>query len=319
VRYLTDTDVAALVAPADALDAVTRAFASLASGTAAVQARVRTSAGDAKLSTLGAVLADEGVLGAKVYSTIDGHFTFAVVLFSADDGRRLALLDGAALTRLRTAATSVLAAEASGVRAPRHLALFGKGAQASGHAAAFCDRFGPARVTVVTRDPGEPLGEAWSAVEARQGRPAERAALDCAQAVLADADVVVTATRASTPLFPGTWLAPGAHVCAVGSSRLDARELDDDAYRRADLVCVEWRAQARAEAGGLRSAIDAGFLAWSDVVELADLVRSPYGERHAGAITVYQSVGIGIEDVAVATVAWRAAEESGAGVVLRPA
>src|SRR5690606_504960 len=115
VRYLSDAVVAEVLPIGPAVEAVERAFRSLASGSAALQHRVRTSGAASKLSTIGAVLDDDGLLGAKVYSTTaDGRFSFLVLLFDAVEGRPLALLDAEVLTAQRTAATSIVAA--------RHLA-----------------------------------------------------------------------------------------------------------------------------------------------------------------------------------------------------
>jgi ornithine cyclodeaminase len=304
--YLSDDDVDALVSPADALAAVRDAFESFGRGSAAVQRRERTAAGGVKLSTLGAVVPSAGVLGAKVYSTVGGEFTFVVVLFAADDGRRLAVLESGALTQLRTAATSVLSTQVlHGSGVVERVVVFGSGTQGRGHVAAFSDAFADVEVTTV-------------------GRSTPAAAVE---EVVGAADVVVTATRATTPVLFGRSLGDDVHVCAVGTSRVEACELDVSVYERASVVAVEWRDQARREAGGLVQAVDAGVLTWDDVVELGTITpgafgqsRSTYAVRSAesrrGGVTVFQSVGIGLEDVAVAAVAWRRAVECGVGIPL---
>jgi ornithine cyclodeaminase len=304
VRFITDADVARHVSPGDALEAVRGAFSELAAGTAAIQARHRTAVGDVKLSTLGAVLGGAGVLGAKAYSTVGGRFTFLVVLFAADDGRRLAVLESDELTRLRTAATSVLSTELLGRPAPRHLVVFGAGSQATAHIDAFAARFALDRITMVTREARRELALELSG---RVGTEVRSLVAGRAQHALTDADVVITATRSTTPVFEATRLAPGTHVCAVGSSRPDARELAEQVYDRARPIAVEWRDQARGEAGGLLDAVGAGLVAWDDVVELAEVAAGRAGGRSADDdVSVFQSVGIGLEDVAVAAIAWRA-------------
>lgn len=314
MRFLRDEDVAALVSPADALAAVRAAFEEAASGSAAVQPRVRTTAGGAKLSTLGAVLERRGVLGAKVYATVGGRFTFLVALFAAEDGRRLAVLESDALTRLRTAATSVLATEVLRPKAPRRLVVFGSGLQATGHVAAFTDRWALDEVVIVGREARVSVA---ADLEAATSTPVRAVATGGAAAAVAEGDVVVTATRSTTPVLRGSWLAHGAHVCAVGSSRPEAQELDADVYERAALVAVELRDQAEQEAGGLVDAVAAGAVAWDDVAELADVVGGAVVPRESDdEVTVFQSVGIGLEDVAVAACAWEAAERGGRGVVL---
>lgn len=114
MRFLTNEEVAGVVSRSDALAAVRSAFTAWGEGQASVQDRVRTAVGDVKLSTLGAVVLDDsdpdgGVVGAKVYSTVGGRFTFLIALFAARDGRRLAVLEADTVTQLRTVATSTLA------------------------------------------------------------------------------------------------------------------------------------------------------------------------------------------------------------------
>lgn len=306
MRFLTNDDVDAAVSRRDALAAVRDAFASLGRGDAALQRRERTAVGDVKLSTLGAVVVDPadpdgGVVGAKVYSTVGGRFTFLIALFAAADGRRLAVLEADAVTRLRTAATSVLAAELLAREGSKRVVVHGSGTQATSHVEAFADALPGASFTLVGREAPVRIAEELTA---RCGVPVT--ASDDRLAGLVDADVVVTATRAAEPLFPGAALRPGTLVCAVGSSRRDTRELDDDAYADAARIVVEWRHQARDEAGGLVHAVDAGAVAWDDVVDLADVVagRVP-GRRTDDDRIVFQSVGIGLEDVAVAAAAMR--------------
>jgi ornithine cyclodeaminase len=249
-----------------------------------------------------------------VYSTVDDRFTFVVVLFSADDGRRLAVLESDTLTRLRTAATSVLATEALRPSPPRRLVIIGTGSQATGHVEAFAARFDLDEVLLVGRSGRPDLAASLSASTGCLVRSV--LAADTKLAV-DGADVVVTATRATAPVLDGDWLSPGAHVCAVGSSRPEARELDRRVYERASVIAVEWLRQARSEAGGLVDALADGALAASDVVDLAEVVAGRAEPRRAGDVTVFQSVGIGLEDVAVAAVAWRAAEAAGAGGCVR--
>lgn len=304
MRFLTNDDVDRLLTPADARIAVRSAFEEAATGTGAIHGRTRSSVGDVKLSTLGGVLTGAGALGAKVYSTVAGRFTFLVVLFAADDGRRLAVLESDAITRLRTAAVTVVGAEHLARPEVRRAVVFGAGVQARGHLAALRDAYDLDSVVVVARTERPDLDGAPVTTDGR--------------AAVARADLVVTATRSSTPLFPAAWLPDGVHVSAVGSSLPTSTELGLDVYERADRVVAEWRGQATTEAGGLIQAVDAGALSWDDVPDLADVVagRAP-GRTAAGQVTVLQATGIGIEDVALAAEAFRRAESLGAGQVVR--
>ncbi|MGZ9892030.1 ornithine cyclodeaminase family protein [Bordetella bronchiseptica] len=275
------------------------AFLDFGRGSAAMQRRVRTEAGGVKLSTLGAVIPGQGVAGAKVYTTIKGQFQFVILLFSAADGRPLATCDAGALTRKRTAACTVLAAGALASPRSSMLGLFGAGTQGVEHAAQLSARF--ALEAILVNDPYAPP-EVLERIGQRCGVPARMAA---PAEIAAQADIVVTASRSTTPLFAGRALRAGAFVGAIGSSLPHTRELDDEALRRARAVVVEWREQTLSEAGDLvLAAPDTGLDA--KVVELADVLAGRTAVRQADEdIVIYKSVGVGLEDVALAGYAYR--------------
>ena len=125
------------------------------------------------------------------------------------------------------------------------------------------------------------------------------------------ADIVVTASRSTTPLFPGASLKPGAFVAAIGSSLPHTRELDDEALRRAAAVVVEWRPQSTREAGDIVLA-GPGVLPADKVVELGDVLLGKVRPRRGDAdIVVYKSVGVGLEDIALAGFAWEKIRAAG--------
>ncbi|HEX8884590.1 MAG TPA: ornithine cyclodeaminase family protein, partial [Noviherbaspirillum sp.] len=120
-----------------------------------------------------------------------------------------------------------------------------------------------------------------------------------------DADIVVTASRSTEPLFSGEWLKPGSFIAAVGSSLPHTRELDDIALARAAAVVVEWRSQTLREAGDLVRAGE-GALDESRIHELGDLVAGKVTVRRAADdILIYKAVGVGLQDVALAGLAYR--------------
>ena len=125
------------------------------------------------------------------------------------------------------------------------------------------------------------------------------------EAVGAGADIVVTASRSTTPLFSGDELKPGCFVAAIGSSLPHTRELDDRALERAARIAVEWLPQTLREAGDLVLARP-GLVSPEKLVELGALVTgvSP-GRQSDDEITLYKSVGVGLEDVALAGLAWQ--------------
>jgi ornithine cyclodeaminase/alanine dehydrogenase-like protein (mu-crystallin family) len=114
-------------------------------------------------------------------------------------------------------------------------------------------------------------------------------------------DIVVTASSANDPVLFGEWLREGTHVNAIGATTVFRRELDEEAVARANVVVVEHLPQAEAELGELLYAESHGKLRWSLVRELKDIVGCVIPGRSApGDITLFDSIGVGTEDVAVA-------------------
>ena len=131
------------------------------------------------------------------------------------------------------------------------------------------------------------------------------ARLVTADEALASADIIVTASRSKTPLFAGDAIRPGTFIAAVGSSLPTSRELDDAALMRASTIAIEWREQSLKEAGELVQAA-AGVVDPAKIVELGELIsgKKP-GRTDDQSITLYKSVGVGLEDIAIAGLAWR--------------
>lgn len=300
MRLVGDAEVRANADPDEAVAAIARAFRAQAEGDAALQARQRIVAGPTKLSTMAAILPQDGIAGAKVYTTVGGRFRFLVLLFDAASGAPLACMEADAFTEIRTAAVTTALALALADPAAGTLAVFGTGIQAGAHIRALARRFPLEEIRVVSR--GDAAGFAAALASETGVRVVQR---DAASAI-ADAGLVVTATRSKTPLFDGRQLEAGAFVAGVGSTLPDAAELDAATLRRAASVVVEWAPQAFAEAGDLLLAEVAGALDRSRVIEAAAALADPASARPAPeAIVVFKSVGIALEDVAVAGAVWR--------------
>lgn len=220
------------------------------------------------------------------------HATY--VLFDAETQVPLAVLDGGALTALRTAAVSGLATRYLARPAASRLVIYGAGVQARSHLEAMRAVRPVEEVAIVSRgrERAERLAAEASAagVRAWVGEPgAER-----------DADLVCTCTTSATPVVTGALLAPGVHVNAVGAYATSMRELDAEAVRRARVV-VETREAAMAEAGDLALAIAEGAVGPDPVVaDLAEVVRGAAVRTSDDDVTLFKSVGVAFEDLVVA-------------------
>ena len=217
---------------------------------------------------------------------LDAH-QGAVLLHDGETGQLRALLNASAITEIRTAAVSAVATRALARPGSRVVAILGGGVQAGSHDAAMRAVLPDAEIRTWTRADG--------------GTPEE---------VLRDADVVCTCTSAREPILERAWLKPGAHVNAVGSSVPSARELDTETVAEATLV-VDRRESALNEAGDL---LLPRFGAERIAAELGEvLVGEHPGRTGEDELTVFKSLGLGVEDLAAAELVVRKAREQGVG------
>ena len=306
MQLITEAQVRATLKLPEAIAALHEAFLQHGRGQGAMLARGRAAVQHEDkaliVSAMGAALPGSDVLGTKVYSSINGQFQFVITLFSATTGLPLATLEANELTRLRTAAATAVATDALAGADAKVLALFGAGTQARAHAEALLPLRRFERLLVCARSGGAALAAELSAAH---GIAAE--AVDATTAATAG-DVIVTCTRAMEPLFDGKLVKPGAFVAAVGSSKPVARELDDALLSRAALIAVEWLPAAEGEAGEFKRAAP-GVIRPERVAELGALLNKPR-LRAAGDITVYKSVGVGLEDVALAQLVFQRLQEA---------
>ena len=275
----------------DLIPAIAQALAALSSGEGRVVQPVRAVLPVAPHHGFFAVMpAYAGSLGAKLVTfypqNVGIHTHHAViVMFKAETGEPLAVMDGRLITEMRTAAASAVATQRLARADAAVLAILGSGVQAGSHLAALrlVRSFKEVRV--------------WSPRHAAEfaQRHGVKAAATAADAVRG-ADVVVVALNATTPVLQGRWLAPGTHVNAIGATRPDWRELDDDLVTTAR-VFVDSREAALRESGDVIAASGAG----GEVVEIGAVVSgADHGRRNAEEITLFKSVGVAVEDVAAA-------------------
>jgi ornithine cyclodeaminase len=192
--------------------------------------------------------------------------------------------------------------------------VFGAGWQAQSQIEALCAVRAIRRVKVFARN-RERLDAFCREQSRRLGRDIVPAA--SAREAVEGSDVVVTITSASAPLFEGDWLAPGTHLTAAGSNALIRREIDETTVRRAAVVCVDSRATALRECGDLLPALEKGRLCESQWLELGELIAGlRAGRTDPGQITLFESQGMAIQDLALARRVLDSARRMGLGTTL---
>jgi ornithine cyclodeaminase/alanine dehydrogenase-like protein (mu-crystallin family) len=279
-----------------AVDALEEAFRTLDPGSGPLRTHVETPAGTLLLMP---ALGEAGV-GVKLVSLTPANperglpFIHAsYVLFDAVTQAPEAVLDGTALTALRTAAVSGLATRFLSREDAHRLVIFGAGVQARSHLEAMCAVRPVTDLVVVSRS----RGSAEALVE--EGRRRGLSARAGEPGAVGEADLVCTCTTAEEPLFDGSSLSQGVHVNAVGSYRPETRELDSETVRRARVV-VETREVALAEAGDLLIPIREGVIEAGHILaDLAETVRGAAARRSPEDVTLFKSVGMAFEDLVV--------------------
>jgi ornithine cyclodeaminase len=234
-----------------------------------------------------------------------------VLLSSATTGEPLAMLNASAVTEIRTAAVSAVATELLARADATELAIIGTGVQARSHLLAIAALRSLTGIRVAGRDPARARR---FAAGMREHAPVPVTACGSAADAVSGAGIVVTATSSPEPVLRQDWLAPGAHINAVGACVPQARELDAETIAAAALF-TDSRESAASEAGDYLLARAEGAIG-------PDHIRAEVGEVLTGAapgrtddaeITVFESLGLAAEDLAAAALAYRKAAELGAG------
>lgn len=320
-----DRDAVAGALPMDVcMDVMADALLALARGEAGVPLRTSMWLPDRTglLGMMPAHYARAGVMGIKVVSVMPGNHgtTYdahqgAVLLFETVNGRPLALVDASEITAIRTAAVSGVATRLLAREDAHDLAVLGSGVQAATHLAAMLIARRVRRVRVYSRSPDN-VHRFTEHAAAEHGVTVE--AMASARDAVQGADIICTTTSAREPVLLGDWIAPGAHINAVGSSVRTARELDGVAVARSRLF-VDRRESTLNEAGDFLLAREEGLVGDDHIVaEIGELLSGDAeGRRSADEITLFESLGLGVEDVAAAYHAWERTRASGGGNVVR--
>jgi ornithine cyclodeaminase/alanine dehydrogenase-like protein (mu-crystallin family) len=314
VLLLSEDDVRRLLTMDEALEAVEAGLKKLALDEAENVPRSRCRTDHAMLHVLPASAKGLGVLGYKAYVTGKKGTNFQVALFDGRTGVQLALMQADYLGQVRTGAASGVATRLLARPEAATVGLYGTGKQARTQLLAVCKARPIRRVQVYGRDADRRrrFAEEMSAACGTEVVPVDRP-----EAAAEKLDIIITATSSREPVLRGAWVAEGAHLNVVGSNFLGKAEIDVDTVRRAGLVVVDSKEQAKIESGDLLPAVEQGVLHWSNLIDLSQaIVGAARGRKDPREITIFKSHGIGIEDIAVAARVYSRAKEQGVGRTL---
>ncbi|HEY9165400.1 MAG TPA: ornithine cyclodeaminase family protein [Candidatus Kryptonia bacterium] len=307
--HLTEHDVSRLVGIDDALSAVESVGRSMAAGEVVFTPRNRLRMQNGFLHFMPASLEKEGVFGYKAYTSFRGQSKFLVYLFDNSSGKLLAVIEADKLGQLRTGAASGVATRVLSKKNVEYLGLIGSGYQAETQlmALARVREFKAAKVFSRNHDHAEEFCEKMQ----KEVRLSLKAVKDVTE--VAEADVIVTATSAATPVLNGDYLRVGCHVNAIGANTLIKRELDEKTVERAGVIVIDSREQGKLECGDFIPLTEKGKLHWNNILEFQDLFNGHAKRSSEKEITIFKSQGIAPWDVSLAKFLYQRATEEKAG------
>ncbi|GIV07559.1 MAG: ornithine cyclodeaminase [Fimbriimonadales bacterium] len=287
-----------------AIETLESAFRDWAHGRATNQPRQRVYTPQGVLHLMGAAWHSKGYIGYKAYLSFPMGVRFHVGLASAHTGELLALIEADWLGRIRTGAASGLATKFLARDDSHTVAILGAGDQAETQLQAICAVRPIQQAFVFSRTPEK--REAFAQrIQEQLGLPIQPC--ESVEQAVADADVICAVTTAREPILTGAMLKPGVHLNAAGANSLARRELDTFAVGRCERIAVDDPQQARLEAAELITPIELRKLSWERVQPLAYIVGGLLPPRQSpDEITLFKSLGIALEDVAMAAAVYEA-------------
>ena len=307
---LSHEDVQNSVSMADAIEAMEAGFREEGDGGVLLPPRINIKAGKGWLRVGPVVMESSGWMGFKAMNLTPGQgVRYQVHLYAIASGALEAIMDAQFLTTLRTGATSAVATRRLARPGATTVALLGSGAEAKAQLEAMqaAGYVKSAKVFSPTAANRQAL-----AADFRQRHDMQIVDVATAEEAVEGATIILAAVKSSETVFWGRWLKPGMHVNSVGTARRDQREIDPETFRRSARVVVDTREGVFGEAGDAVAAKDV--VKPEDVHELAELVAGKCkGRERDDEITLFKSVGTGIQDIALASVIFRNAKARGIG------
>ena len=311
--FLNEQEVVQLLPMNECIDALDRAFAHAGAGQVDNKPRSRIRMPGGFFHFMAAADGGQGVFGYKAYPSFagPGGSKMMVMLYDYQSGELLACLEAGRMGQIRTGAASGLATRYMAHESAATVAVIGSGFQARTQLEAVC--------AVRSIEQARVFSRRQERREDFANRSSERLGLDVkpvesAQECVEGADIVITITSAREPVALGEWLADGAHVNAAGGNHWLRREIDEAAVLKSELIVVDDLEQAKIECGDLMWLEARGTFRWDMAHELRDVVagRVP-GRLTPDGVTLFESMGVALEDIAAAELVYRKAKEQGIG------
>ncbi len=314
--FLNEREVASLLPMKECVEVLDEAFKHSGSGKTDVKPRSRLRMPNGFFHFMAASDSEHGVFGYKAYPSFagPGGSKFLVMLYDYESGQMLCCLEAGRLGQIRTGAASGLATKYMAKENASTVGIIGSGFQARSQLEAVCAvrDIKKARVYSRRQERREEFAKRMS-----EQLQIDVEAVEDAQQCVADSEIVVTITSARDPVLKGEWLAPGGHVNAAGGNHWMRTEIDEETVTRSELIVVDDLEQAKIECGDLLVPEARGSFQWDLAHELRSVVSGNVAGRTSNVgITLFESMGVALEDIAAAQLVYRKAVDQGIGVEL---
>lgn len=309
--FLNEQEVAQLLPMGECVEVLEEAFAHAGAGQVDIKPRSRIRMPGGFFHFMAAADAGHQVFGYKAYPSFAGGARMLVMLYDYASGALLSCMEASRLGQIRTGAASGLATRWMARADADSVGVIGSGFQARSQLEAVCAVREIKRVKVYSR-----RSERREEFAQRMGERLnlEITPVESAQECVSDVAVAITITSARDPVLEGEWLAPGTHINAAGGNHWIRREIDEAAVLRSAVIAVDDLDQAKIECGDLMWPESRGEFRWDMVCELQDIVAGRVaGRPEDGDITLFESMGVALEDIAAAQLVYRKAKEQGIG------
>ncbi|MEK6592376.1 MAG: ornithine cyclodeaminase family protein [Pseudomonadota bacterium] len=314
--FLDEACARQLVTMEDALAAVEEVFGEQGRGHVVNVPRVRAPVKGGILRITAAVLSYRGYYGVKVSSSAVFHSNAGRMfcLYREQSGELCAVVQVFAMGALRTGAASGIATKYLANADAAVLGVLGSGRQARTQVDAVCAVRTIREVRVWSTTPAN--RDAFCA-DVKKINKINVLSVESAEQAVRGSEVLITATTATAPIVHGAWLQPGVHINAIGANYEHRRELDSAAVAAANFIATDDTEQVRYESTDLAAPVAEGVITWDQVHSLGDVVAGKLKGRSAREdITLFKSLGVAIEDVALAARAYEKALKLGVGMPL---
>jgi ornithine cyclodeaminase/alanine dehydrogenase-like protein (mu-crystallin family) len=311
VLFLGEEEVEQLLSIDNAVKALEETFRQQGLGNIINHPRLRIRTEKSMLHYLAGAVPHMKVMGYKAYTSYKGGIKFRVFLHSIETGELLSIMDGNFMGMIRTGAATGVATKYMSRTNSDIVGIFGTGWQARGQLLGVS---AVRRVKKIKAYSHNLEKKKAFCDEMQKLFQIETIPVEKPEDAVSGTDILITSTTSVEPVFKGEWLQSGVHINAIGGNFLFKREIDEIAVKRSKVIVVESKEQSKIEAGELLPLIEKGRLQWDQVYELGEIVAGKVnGRKKDEYITLFKSLGIAIEDIAIAAHVYELATAKGIG------